>query len=195
MGFDLSELPDLGLPILFSLKWVKDLIIKEDCFILIIIHTTVEHLMFFILAKLLFMFDKTLNDACSKTLSIFAFRQKEGTSNKVHWIDHHCWWWNLPMILISCHHQWWNLPMIWSSRRWEMGAYDWFEDFISIQGIKMEVLMLRMKSRTDVRTISDALSIISQDLKSHGMTNMFGKPTQWPHFSWESEGKSESSTL
>ena len=63
--------------------------------------------------------------------------------------------------------------MIWSSRRWEMGAYDWFEDLISIQGIKMEVLMLRIKSRPDVRVIDDALSIISQDLKSHGMTNMF----------------------
>jgi hypothetical protein len=63
--------------------------------------------------------------------------------------------------------------MIRSSRRWEMGVYDWFEDLISIQGIKMEVLMLWIKSRPDVRAINDALSIISQDLKSHGMTNMF----------------------
>jgi hypothetical protein len=50
---------------------------------------------------------------------------------------------------------------------------DRFETFIIIKGIKMKVMALRVKCQVDVRMVYDLLSVISQDLESHGMTNMF----------------------
>jgi hypothetical protein len=58
-------------------------------------------------------------------------------------------------------------------RRVVAGSNDRGVDGI-VKRVQTKVTSLRINSRPNVRTIKDLPSVISEDLKRHGMTNMFG---------------------